>query len=87
MDSPHSLILEGRERLTISGVEDVESFNEQQVVAVTSRGTLIISGTSLHIERLSLDMGELLIEGEVAELRYEDAPAQRGGGIFSRLFG
>lgn len=81
----HNLILEGRKRLNISGVEEVESFNEEGVVVHTSRGLLIIRGTELHVEKLSLDGGDLSIEGQVDSLRYEDNTNEKGG-FLSRLF-
>ena len=51
----HQLTLEGRERLTVSGVEDVERFDENTIVMSTTAGTLVISGENLHIGKLSLD--------------------------------
>jgi len=83
---PHSVMIEGRERMTVSGVEDVESFNEESIVAFTTRGTLIIKGEGMHIERLSLDRGELAVEGEISLLEYIDEQRQSGGGLWSRLF-
>lgn len=82
----HSLILEGRERLSMSGVEDVESFDEESIVALTTRGTLVIHGSGLHIERLSLDVGELAVDGTVDSLEYLDTKPS-GGGLWHRLFG
>lgn len=82
---PHSLVLDERERLSVSGVSDVSSFDESAVVAETSLGVLVIRGEGLHIERLSLDSGELVLEGEVASLEYEQPRAS--GGILRRLFG
>ena len=52
----------------------------------TSAGTLIVTGSNLHIGQLSLDGGELHVYGRIDSLAYEDEPA-RGGGFFSRLFG
>lgn len=83
---PHSLMLDGRERLSITGVEDVSSFDEQSVIALTSRGLLTISGVGLHIERLSLDLGEMVVEGEVSALEYSEQSAQSRG-LLRRLFG
>ena len=51
----HHLILEDRERLTVSGVEEVESFDENTIVMETAQGVLIVRGEGLHIEKLSLD--------------------------------
>ena len=83
---PHHLILEGRARLSISGVEDVESFDESGVVCRTSKGTLVVKGSGLHVDRLNLEGGELSVEGCVDGLLYEDSAQNKGGGFFSRLF-
>ena len=82
----HQLTLEGRERLTVSGVEDVERFDESTIVMSTTAGTLVISGENLHIGKLSLDGGELHVDGQVDSLSYED-PGYSRGGFLSRLFG
>ena len=82
----HHVILEGRERLSVSGVEEVARFDEESVVMETSQGTLIVSGQGLHIEQLSLDGGELRVEGTIDALSYEDGRRERGG-FFSRLLG
>lgn len=84
--SAHRLELTGRERLTVSGVEDVERFDETGIVMSTSAGTLVVTGEDLHIGKLSLDGGELHVEGRVDSVTYEDDGAGRGG-FFSRLFG
>ena len=78
--------LTGRERLTVTGVEDVERFDENGIVMATSAGTLVITGEELHIGKLSLDGGELLVEGHIDGLNFEDAPARKGS-FFSRLLG
>ena len=82
----HRLELTGRERLTVSGVEDVERFDETGIIMSTSAGTLVVTGEDLHIGKLSLDGGELHVEGRVDSVTYEDDGAGRGG-FFSRLFG
>ena len=81
----HSLVLEGRERLSVAGVTDVESFNEQEVVMGTTRGGLTVRGDELHMERLSVDTGDVTVTGIIDAIEYEDA-APTGGGFFSRLF-
>ena len=82
----HRLQLEGREKLSVSGVEDVVRFDENCIVTTTSAGTLIITGEELHIGKLSLDGGELLVEGHIDGLNFEDAPARKSS-FFSRLLG
>lgn len=82
----HRLELTGREKLTVSGVEDVERFDENSIVMTTSAGTLVISGADLHIGKLSLDGGELRVDGQIDSIAYEDGTRERGG-FFGRLFG
>ena len=79
---PHNLILEDRRTLTVS---DVDSFDEQTVVVFTDMGELTVRGTDLHINRLSVEVGELLMEGHISSLTYTDEP-QKGGGFFSKVF-
>ena len=82
----HHIILEGREELSVSGVEEVESFDENTIIMVTGKGTLVVRGEELHIEKLSLDGGDLRVEGLVDSLTYEDE-ARGKGGLFARLLG
>ena len=83
----HQLQLEGREKLTVSGVEDVERFDENAIVMSTCAGTLIVTGEGLHIGKLTLEGGELNVEGRIDSLEYEDTePRSSSGGFFSRLF-
>ena len=80
-----ALHLEGREQLTVSGVQDVDRFDETGIVMTTSAGVLIITGSGLHIGQLSLEGGELHVDGRIDSLTYEDD--QRGsGGFCARLF-
>ena len=82
----HRLELDGRESLTVSGVEDVERFDETGIVMSTAVGTLVITGEDLHIGKLSLDGGELHVDGRIDSLTYEDQGPSRGG-FLGRLFG
>ena len=86
LSAAHRLELAGRERLTVSGVEDVERFDESGIVMATSAGTLVVTGSDLHIGKLSLDGGELNVDGQIDSRAYEDGGEGRGG-FFSRLFG
>jgi len=85
-ETAHRLELEGRESLTVSGVEDVERFDETGIVMSTAAGTLVVTGEDLHIGKLSLDGGELHVDGKIDSLSYEDGGASRGG-FLGRLFG
>lgn len=84
-EGPHHVILEGRESLCVSGVEEVERFDENEILMLTNKGRLSVRGEDLHIEKLSLDGGDLKVEGVVDSLSYEDDVGERGG-FFSRLF-
>lgn len=81
---PHALTLDGRAKLTVSGVSEVVSFDENAVVLRTSLGTLLVQGRELQLKGLSLDGGRMSVEGRVSALIYEEP---RQGGWARRLFG
>lgn len=81
---PHNIIIEDRAKLSISGVEDVESFDERQIIMRTTKGNIILRGSDLHIDKLNLDTGELTVTGLISELGYEETAS--GGSLWSRLF-
>ncbi len=83
----HKLTMEGREHLTVSGVENVERFDETCIVMTTCVGALVVTGENLHIDKLSLDGGELHVDGQIDGLEYEDRRAATGGGLLAKLFG
>ena len=82
---PHNINLEERRNLSVSGVTDIGSYDEQNIVAITEQGELTIKGRELHIIKMSVDSGELVVEGLVAALEYGESH-QSDGGLFSRLF-
>ncbi|NBI08497.1 sporulation protein YabP [Colidextribacter sp. OB.20] len=82
----HHIILEEREQLVVSGVEEVESFDENTILLTTAQGALEIQGEELHIEKLSLDGGDLKVEGRVNALLYGEENRPRGG-LLARLLG
>ncbi|MBQ4627428.1 MAG: sporulation protein YabP [Clostridia bacterium] len=84
---PHNIVLEGRRMLTVSGVSDVDSFDEETVVIFTELGELTVRGANLHINKLSVDVGELTVEGDISALVYSENPSSgSSGGFFSRVF-
>ena len=70
----------------MTGVYEVLSFDENEVTMRTSRGSLIVRGSELHVGKLAIDTGELGIDGTVSDLLYEEEQ-QRGEGFWARLFG
>ena len=82
---PQNVFLENRSLLNLTGVEDVDCFDEQTIRAFTNMGELIIRGRGLHINKLSVESGELSVEGNICALEYSDEQP-RLGGVFARLF-
>ncbi len=80
----HNVIMENRHSLSISGVRDVDSFDEQSVVLLTEMGELTVRGESLHISHLDQESGELTMSGDINELIYTELKQERKG-FFSRL--
>ncbi len=82
---PHNCILEDRKTLSVSGVSDVSSFDEEAIIVITDMGELTVRGEKLHITRLSLDIGELSIDGNISSLSYTDV-LPKSSGFFSKVF-
>ncbi len=84
---PHNIILENKERLSVSGVSDVDTFDENKIVLFIPDDTLIIDGDDLHIQKLDVSSGELLIEGEIYSLTYTgSAQGTKGSkGFFKKM--
>lgn len=80
----HNVIMENRHSLSLSGVREVDSFDEQSVVVITELGELTVRGENLHISRLDQDTGELDMSGDINELVYSEMKQERKG-FFARL--
>ena len=82
-----NIVLENREKLSISGVLDVLSFDDQIVIVETELGLLTIKGENLKINKLSIDTEEVIVEGEINNLGYSDhSKKEQEGGLFSKIF-
>lgn len=83
-----NLILENRERLSISGVIDVTNFNTESVVMDTELGSLIVKGDDLRISKLNLENSEMVLEGDIISCVYSDDHEGKGKGLgfLSRMF-
>lgn len=82
----HNFLLENRERMSVSGVVDVDVFNPDMVVVQTDMGMLTIKGIDLHINKLNLESSELIVEGEINSCVYSDKMASTGGGFLGKIF-
>lgn len=82
-----NLILENREKLSISGVLDVLSFDDQIVILETELGLLTVKGENLRINKLSIDTSEVIVEGEISNLAYSEKDMdKKTGGFISKIF-
>lgn len=84
--SLHNIIIESRSRALLSGVSDVDSFDDKRVILFTDLGMLTISGESLHISRLNVDNGEMSVEGNINSICYSNEQNQKGVSFFTKLF-
>ena len=85
---PHRLTLENRTSGTMTGIREVVSFDENQVVLDTDMGLLTLKGKELHVNRLTLEKGEVDLNGNIESLTYSSNEALRRSGesMLSRLF-
>lgn len=82
----HHAILENRNHLLLTGVTEIDSFDERAVVVYTQLGELTILGKNLHMNRMSVESGEVSVEGEIWALRYGDRDKQAPVHLLGRLF-
>ena len=82
-----NLILESRQKLSISGVLDVLSFDDQIVIVETELGLLNVKGENLRINKLSIDTSEVIIEGDIYSLLYSDKSSdKKGNSLIGKIF-
>ncbi|MDR3239355.1 MAG: sporulation protein YabP [Clostridiales bacterium] len=84
----HTVSIDRREGVSVTGVVDVISFDEETIIAETEMGVLIVRGANLHVNRLQLDSGELSVDGHINSAAYEDSAGFGKGkpSFLSKLF-
>lgn len=82
----HNIILENRNKLSISGVNDVDSFDDKQISAFTEMGFLTIKGSNLHINKFNTQNGELNLSGKIDSLLYSNREKSSTTNLISKLF-
>lgn len=82
---PHQVLLDDRRELTVSGVSDVDSFDDGTVVIHTALGELTVKGSGLHVLRLSTETGDMRLEGQIDALEYSHLRPTKGG-LLGKLF-
>lgn len=85
----HKMTMVNRKNSTLTGVNDVLSFDIHEILLETEQGMLMIKGDDLHVSRLTLDKGEVDIEGKIDSMTYSDMAAggQKGTSLLTKLFG
>lgn len=82
-----NLVLENRGKLSVSGVNDVLSFDDQVVMVDTELGLLTVKGENIRINKLSLDTAEVIVEGEISSLAYSQNKQEKNAGtLLSKIF-
>jgi len=86
--SRHRVIMEHRESVSIMGVLDVVAFDEACVVADTEQGVIVVKGENLHVSVLSLENGQLDLDGTIDSITYDEPKysAKAKGALLSKLF-
>ncbi len=84
--APHTMLLENRKTLSLSGVTDLDRFDEREIVLYTCQGELTVTGRDLHINAVSIETGNLSIEGDVWSLQYGDRDIHSPLSLLRRLF-
>lgn len=83
---PHCLTLDNRKKLLVSGVSEIDSYDDKSVIVYTEMGQLTVKGENLNIKKLNLEVGELEIVGKIFSLNYVDKSNDLRGGFFSKIF-
>ena len=87
VNTVQNVILENREKLSISGVIDVLSFDDQVVILDTELGMLTVKGENIRINKLSLDTSDVVIEGDISNINYNDKGAdKKDNGFLNKIF-
>lgn len=82
----HNIILEGRKKLSVSGVTDVDHFDENTVLLYTSMGEMTVRGSDLHVNGLSVESGEMSVEGDIKSIVYGDPDRRAPLSILGKIF-
>lgn len=82
----HKISVENREKISISGVIDVESFDENEIILYTTDGAVNLFGEEFKINKLNVDSGDVEIEGFINEIKYTGEDKSEKGGFWSKIF-
>ena len=88
VNSFQNIVLENREKLSLTGILDIFSFDHQMIIIETELGLLTIKGENLKISKLSLDTSDFVVDGKISSLTYSDATTnvKKGKGLLGKIF-
>ena len=81
----HTLSIDNREKITITAVTDVDSFNEETILVMLAQGGLVIKGQKLHIQKLDLAEGKVIITGSIQSAVYTEKKNKQDGGFLKKI--
>ena len=82
----HNMIMENRSKITLTGVKDKHSFDDEIVLVETEQGILTIKGVDLKMNKLNLDNSELIVEGKIIALIYSESEIEKKNKVFNKIF-
>ena len=83
----HKLVMQNREKVDLTGITEVVSFDNKEIELETVEGAVRFAGEGLHVKRLTLEKGEVELEGRIHEIVYHESRKEKTtGGMLSRLF-
>lgn len=83
----NNIILESRKKLSVLGVEELDSFDERGAVVYTNMGILEVKGNGIHLNKLDLEAEEVILEGEFDSMAYVEEGSVKKQGFFAKLMG
>lgn len=81
-----NVILENRKKLTLTGIKDVLSFDDEIVIVESELGLLNIKGADLRVNKISVETGDVIVEGNIRTIEYSDKDLSSKQGLMSKIF-
>ncbi len=82
----HNVIMENRSTLSISGVTDVDNFDDKNILIYTQMGEMVVNGKNLHVNSMSVETGDMTIDGDIYSIVYGDKDRKNPISFLGKLF-
>ena len=86
VNTNHNIVMEDRKKISLSGVVDIHSFDDELILTETQCGILTIKGSELKMNKLNLENNELIVEGQIMALIYSENDETKKTNMFGKLF-